>query len=173
MTEWGYGGEAFVVKGLWKAVNASCPDACLPSVWTPTSRWHLFQYLPHTLKYTQTHTQYCYTYTEQTGIGSDTSSERQLWDWAQKWGLSLTDNPSVCLPSSPGLSRSFTCYIVPPPANPNTPFFLINYPLWPSLKPSSALSSVSTAQIGAILLKAPHSAAVTIRQPAGGNFIVP
>lgn len=55
MTEWGYGREVVGVKGLWKVVNASCPDACLPSVWTPTSRWHLFQSPPTPRIHARTH----------------------------------------------------------------------------------------------------------------------
>ncbi len=133
-------------------------------------------YHTHMQEHTNTHPLSLSRTQKQTGIASDTSSVRQLWDWAQKWGLSLSANHSVCLPSSLGLSRSLTCYTVPPPANPNPPFFLIKYLLWPILKPSPALSSVSSGQIGSILLKAfqsPGSAAVTLRKTAGGDFTVP
>lgn len=38
-----------------------------------------------------------HVHSKQTGIASDTSSVRQLWDWARKPGLSLTANHSVCV----------------------------------------------------------------------------
>lgn len=157
----------------------------MPAVQMPVS--HLFEpqhlagtfssaYHTHARTRAHMHTHTLSLSRTQTGSTSDTSSFRQLWDWAQKWGLSLTANHFVCLPSSQGLSRSLTCYIVPPPANPNPLFFHMEYLLWPILKPSPALCSVSSGQIGSILLKALHSpgsASVTFRKTVGGDVIVP
>lgn len=85
MTEWGYGGEVVGVKGLWEAVNASCPDAC-PHLFEPQH----FTGTSSTAYNTHKHAQPLSHIQKQTGIASDTSSVRQLWDWARKWGLLLT-----------------------------------------------------------------------------------
>lgn len=76
------------------------------------------------------------------------------------------------------INRIVKISIVPPPANPNPPL-LFSYEvslMARFLKSSPALSSVSSGQIGSILLKAlhsPRSAAVTHGKAAGGEYIVP
>ncbi len=124
---------------------------------------------PLSLSWTHTHTH------QQTGIASDTSSVRQLWDWAQKWGLSLTANHSVCVFTfMSSIVKISQCYTAPPPANPNPLFCLMKYLLWPILKTISSFEL--SRQIGSILLKAlhpPRSAAVCLRRTAGGDFTVP
>ena len=79
MTEWGYGGEAFGVKHLWEAVNASCPDAC-PHLFEP-------QHLTGTSSsacHTQTQHKHCHLCRHKLALLLTPAVLGSCRDWTQK-----------------------------------------------------------------------------------------